>query len=147
MKDNFLLHNWTTEMKILLNTFYTFVGFLPFFVHLSVFLFVHLFGVFLLNCTEEFSDFLVKVNVLANIELEGAQFFEKNLVLGFFGQKGPKQAQNEVFQALLKVSAWSFLIFYIKLEQHRESVLNKIIFCEKHCLDVFGPKSALKASK
>ena len=90
MKDNFLLHNWTTEMKILLNTFYTFIGFLPFFVHLSVFLFVHLFGVFLLNCTEEFSDFLVKVNVLANIELEGAQFFEKNLVLGFFGQKGPK---------------------------------------------------------
>ena len=90
MKDNFLLHNWTTEMKILLNTFYTFVGFLPFFVHLSVFLFVHLFGVFLLNCTEEFSDCLVKVNVLANIELEGAQFFEKNLVLGFFGQKGPK---------------------------------------------------------
>ena len=67
-----------------------FVGFLPFFVHFYVFLFVHLFGGFLLNCAEEFSDFLVKVNVLANIELEGARFFEKNLVLGFFGQKGPK---------------------------------------------------------
>ena len=144
MKDNFLLHNWTIEMKILLNTFCTFVSFLPFFVHLSVFLFVHLFGVFLLNCAEEFSDFLVKVNVLANIELEGARFFEKKILFWVFLAK---RAQNEVFQALLKVSAWSFLIFYMKLEQHRESVLNKIIFCEKHCLDVFGPKSAQKASK
>ena len=144
MKDNFLLHNWTIEMKILLNTFCTFVSFLPFFVHLSIFLFVHLFGVFLLNCAEEFSDFLVKVNVLANIELEGARFFEKKILFWVFLAK---RAQNEVFQALLKVSAWSFLIFYMKLEQHRESVLNKIIFCEKHCLDVFGPKSAQKASK
>ena len=77
-------------MKILLNTFCMFVGFLPFFVHFSVFLFVHLFGGFLLNCAEEFSDFLVKVNVLANIELEGARFFEKTSCSGVFWPKGPK---------------------------------------------------------
>ena len=49
--------------------------------------------------------------------------------------------QNEAFQ-LSKSMHGKLLIFCMKLQQQKGLELNKIIFCEKIFLKVFGPKGA-----
>ena len=48
----------------------------------------------------DFSEFLLEIRLLFNSENGGARVFEKNFVRGFIGLKGPKYAQNDVFQVL-----------------------------------------------
>ena len=67
-----------------------------------------LFEVFLRFGVLKFSDRLHEVRVSSNFKWRNL-IFEKNLILDFLSQKGPKLAQNEVFQVLWKTDAWNSL--------------------------------------
>ena len=58
-------------------------------------------------------------------------FLKENLALGFFGLKGPKWAQNEVFKSYEILMFKIFLSFCMKLQQ--ESLKIDLVFWEKYC--------------
>lgn len=78
-----------------------------------------------------------------SLKLIQTTFLIENLKLRFWDQKGVKRAQNEVFQILSKVNSYNFSGFFcITLQQHKGLKLEKLIFREKDCAEVFGPKRA-----
>lgn len=71
-------------------------------------LFVYLPQGFIRSSFWRFSAFLHEVRVSANSETGRTGSFKKYFALGFWGQKGPKLAQSEVFQA-----SWTnFRVFF-----------------------------------
>ena len=52
----------------------------------------------------------------------------------------PKGIQNKIFQVLSKVTAWKILIFCMKLQQHKNLRLTKIVFWKQLYFEVFRQK-------
>ena len=66
-----------------------------------------------------FSEFLHKLRATESLNIDLNGFFGENLVSKYLAPKGPNWIQNEVFQGILKEYAWDFLIFCMKLQQHK----------------------------
>ena len=82
-----------------------------------------------------------------SLKTELTDFLGKNLVLSFLGQKGPKWVQNEVFKFYEKSVHGIFLIFCLKLQQHKVLKLVLVIFWEKSCFEDSEPKGSVMGSK
>ena len=62
-------------------------------------------------------------------------------------QKGPKMGPKKGFSGIIKVNAWNFMFFCMKLKQHKNLQLTKLIFWETLSFEVFGPKGAQNGPK
>ena len=76
-----------------------------------------------------FSYFLNKVIASQTLVMDLDVFFEKNKFFRFFWTKKPRKcAHSEVFQVLWKINALNFLIFCLKLEEHKVLKLSENTF-------------------
>ena len=74
-------------------------------------------------------------------------FLGKILFFKVFGSKGPEMGPKWSFQVLWKIDAWDFFYFCMKLQQHKVLKLISIIFWEKSCFEVFGPKRPMNGPR
>lgn len=91
-----------------------------------------------------FSYFLNKVIASQTLVMDLDVFFEKNKFFRFFWTKKPRKcAHSEVFQVLWKINALNFLIFCLKLEEHKVLKLSEntfFFFFENSCFKAFSSK-------
>ena len=104
------------QMEVLRNTLYVFVC---------------LSRVFLQSHSSELSDFLYAVRVPSKVKVSGVRFFQKKCFFqGFWGTKA-KTSLKWSFSSFMKNQHGIFLIFHMKLQQHRNKLTQMTFFWTK----------------
>ena len=83
-------------------------------------------------------DFLHEV--IATLKLRTRTNTNVFLGITLFSSVLTKGIQNKIFQVLSKVTAWKILIFCMKLQQHKNLRLTKIVFWKQLYFEVFRQK-------